>query len=417
MSFAENLVYLRQHYGVTQEGLAEQLGVSRQTVSKWEAGTNYPEMDKLLTLCDLFHVSMDDLMRGAVSIAREGDTERYDRHMNRYDASIVAGVACILFGLGAQALADAFGAPGNLQAAALLAFVVVSVTCFVIAGLGHAEFKRRNPAIEPRYGEQALEGFGRRFPVMVAAGTGLALIDVIFLLALSPDEGLIGTIASVDMDDLIMVPFMAVMAVAVGLLIWAGMQKSKYDLSELTYIARRSDLGADLPPNAVVKTPDQVRAERIMGALCGIIMLLALVVFLVWGLVPLIDQADGWHNLDKFAVKDAIRSGQGGFAVSWIAFVVGGILCGIVCTVGSVVLKSNDDWIAEARQEDAWLKYAQSDAATSDPWKRDPEKDEPVSDFKPAPNTESSPRSGYAPSSKASPSPEPTPRPEERSWK
>ena len=86
MSFAENLVYLRQHYGVTQEGLAEQLGVSRQTVSKWEAGTNYPEMDKLLTLCDLFHVSMDDLMRGAVSIAREGDTERYDRHMNRYDA-------------------------------------------------------------------------------------------------------------------------------------------------------------------------------------------------------------------------------------------------------------------------------------------------------------------------------------------
>ena len=49
MSFADNLVYLRQHYGVTQEGLAEQLGVSRQTVSKWEAGPNYPEMDKLLT--------------------------------------------------------------------------------------------------------------------------------------------------------------------------------------------------------------------------------------------------------------------------------------------------------------------------------------------------------------------------------
>ena len=72
MSFAENLVYLRQHYGVTQEELAEQLGVSRQTVGKWEAGTNYPEMDKLLALCDLFRVSMDDLVRGAVSIAKEG---------------------------------------------------------------------------------------------------------------------------------------------------------------------------------------------------------------------------------------------------------------------------------------------------------------------------------------------------------
>ena len=60
MSFADNLVYLRQHYGITQEGLAEQLSVSRQTVSKWEAGTNYPEMDKLLQLCDLFHTSLDD---------------------------------------------------------------------------------------------------------------------------------------------------------------------------------------------------------------------------------------------------------------------------------------------------------------------------------------------------------------------
>ena len=38
MSFADNLVYLRQHYGITQEGLAEQLSVSRQTVSKWKAG-------------------------------------------------------------------------------------------------------------------------------------------------------------------------------------------------------------------------------------------------------------------------------------------------------------------------------------------------------------------------------------------
>ena len=54
MSFADNLVYLRQHYGITQEGLAEQLSVSRQTVSKWKAGTNYPEMDKLLQLCDRF---------------------------------------------------------------------------------------------------------------------------------------------------------------------------------------------------------------------------------------------------------------------------------------------------------------------------------------------------------------------------
>lgn len=381
MSFAENLVYLRQHYGVTQEGLAEQLGVSRQTVSKWEAGANYPEMEKLLVLCDLFHVSMDDLMRGAVSVAKEGDTERYDRHMNRYDASIVAGVATIIAGVGASSLFEALGMPGNLEGAAFLAFVVVGVILLILGGLNHGEFKRRNPAIEPRYDAETLARFSRRFPAMTASGVGLILLDVIFLVALSPDDGSLDLVRGVRVEDLIIAPFMLIMAVAVGLLVWAGMQKSKYDLSELTYIARRSDLGADLPPTAVVKSPERLRAEQLMGVACGVIMLLATIVFLVWGFVPLLDQIGGWDGVDKFALKDAVRSGQGGFAVSWIAFAVGGILCGIVCLVGSVLAKSNEDWIAEARQEDAWIKYAQSDAAQSDPWTRGPEQaDEPASD-------------------------------------
>lgn len=375
MSFAENLVYLRQHYGITQESLAERLGVSRQTVSKWEAGTNYPEMEKLLMLCDLFHVSMDDLMRGAVSVAKEGDTERYDRHMNRYDASIVGGVATIIAGVGVNMLLDALNMPGNLESAAFLAFVVVGVMLLILGSMNHSEFKRRNPGIEPRYDAATLERFSRRFPVMTAVGVGLILLDVIFLVALSPDDNSLDFVRGINVEDLIMAPFMLVLAVAVGLLIWAGMQKSKYDLSELTYIAHRSDLGADLPPNAVVKSPERLRAEQLMGVACGVIMLLALVVFLVWGFVPLLSQG-GWDGVDKFAIKDAIRSGQGGFAVSWIAFAVGGILCGVVCLVGSVLSKSKEDWIAEARQEDAWIKYAQSDAAENDPWARGPEAQE-----------------------------------------
>ena len=183
----------------------------------------------------------------------------------------------------------------------------------------------------------------------------------------------------VRLDELIVAPFMFVLAVAVGILIWAGMQKSKYELSELTYIAHRQNLGADLPPTAVVKSPEQVRAERVMGVICGCIMLLALIVFLVWGFVPLFDQVGGWDGIDKHALKDAIRAGQGGFAISWIAFVVGGILCGIVWMIGSVLGKSQDDWIAEAKQEDAWPKYAQSDAK-EDPWARGPEQPENSSD-------------------------------------
>ena len=95
----------------------------------------------------------------------------------------------------------------------------------------------RNPAIEPRYDERTLERASRRFPLLVTAGVGLVLLDVIFLVGLAPeDDGLVAF--GLVVDDALAALFMVVLAVAVGLLVWAGMQKSKYDLSELTYIAR-----------------------------------------------------------------------------------------------------------------------------------------------------------------------------------
>ena len=64
MSFGKNLQFLLKMRGsMTQEALAEKLGVSRQTVSKWELDMVYPEMDKVLELCSLFSCSMDQLIR------------------------------------------------------------------------------------------------------------------------------------------------------------------------------------------------------------------------------------------------------------------------------------------------------------------------------------------------------------------
>ena len=64
MSLSENLQFLRQRRGVTQEQLAEELDVSRQSVSKWESGQSMPELDKLLSLSELFGVSADYLLKG-----------------------------------------------------------------------------------------------------------------------------------------------------------------------------------------------------------------------------------------------------------------------------------------------------------------------------------------------------------------
>ena len=66
MAFSDNLQFIRAQAGVTQEQLAEQLDVSRQSVSKWESGASFPEMDTLLRICDLYDVNMDTLLRGSV---------------------------------------------------------------------------------------------------------------------------------------------------------------------------------------------------------------------------------------------------------------------------------------------------------------------------------------------------------------
>ena len=62
MTFQERLITLRKQQGLSQEQLGYELGVTRQTVSKWELGVTTPEMDKLIQLNDFFHISIDELV-------------------------------------------------------------------------------------------------------------------------------------------------------------------------------------------------------------------------------------------------------------------------------------------------------------------------------------------------------------------
>ncbi len=62
MSFADRLKEYRRDQGFSQEDLADQLGVSRQAIGKWEQGQAYPEVEKLLALCAALNVSLDALV-------------------------------------------------------------------------------------------------------------------------------------------------------------------------------------------------------------------------------------------------------------------------------------------------------------------------------------------------------------------
>ncbi len=70
MTIGEKITHLRNAAGMSQEALADSLSVSRQSVSKWEMDQAQPQIDKILLICDLFHISADELLFDSITIDR-----------------------------------------------------------------------------------------------------------------------------------------------------------------------------------------------------------------------------------------------------------------------------------------------------------------------------------------------------------
>ena len=70
MTIDQKIIKLRTSKGLSQEQLAEILGVSRQSVSKWEMGQMLPQIDKVLQLSEIFGISTDELLREQIDIPK-----------------------------------------------------------------------------------------------------------------------------------------------------------------------------------------------------------------------------------------------------------------------------------------------------------------------------------------------------------
>ena len=70
-NFAENLRRIRKENNLSQEQLADKLGVSRQSVSKWESQQAYPEMDKVIQMCNMFNLNIDELLNKDIKEVKE----------------------------------------------------------------------------------------------------------------------------------------------------------------------------------------------------------------------------------------------------------------------------------------------------------------------------------------------------------
>src|SRR5690625_4999015 len=94
MNLSVKLKTLRTEKNLTQEQLAEKLQVSRSTISSWETGRSYPDLEMVIEICDCFNVSLDYLLREDEKMVRKLN---FGTKQKRWLIGIVITLAFLLF--------------------------------------------------------------------------------------------------------------------------------------------------------------------------------------------------------------------------------------------------------------------------------------------------------------------------------
>lgn len=269
MSLGENLQFLRKKNDITQEQLAEKLEVSRQSVSKWESDTTYPEMEKLVQLCQMFHVTMDDLIQKDISSLYVEDKSHYDAHMNLFSKMISLGVGLILFGLFLTTFLNGIGFSDELSSIAFFILLVIAVAIFIVMGLQHDNFQRKNPYIEDFYTEEEIDRFNKKFAIMITAGVSLILIGIILMIGLESILSQHFADTSIDGEELMCSIFLLFITIAVTTIVYAGMQKGKYEIKRYNMMHN--------------KESEEYKKDQLTGTVCGCLMMTATIIYLIFG--------------------------------------------------------------------------------------------------------------------------------------
>lgn len=181
-NFRKNLIHLRSKAGMSQEQLAGKLDVSRQSVSKWESGEAMPEMKMLTNLCDIFKVSLDDLVRGEVVNKEVPLRQEYEEAIHKYAKNTAASIFCLLFGL--SFFSDLMLLPvdeidPDLADFGLISAAFIFFTCGILMGWNGRRrfnlFRKRHKSLPPLYTDAEVNSAKKKSSLWLSIGT-LALV-------------------------------------------------------------------------------------------------------------------------------------------------------------------------------------------------------------------------------------------------
>ena len=345
MSFRDNLQHLRAERNMTQEQLAMLLGVSRQSVTKWEAERSTPELDKLLKMCQIFDCTLDDLVTGDLTArvaAPDGTDEEtsphtvpqvpagppqdicgYEEHQLKIAWKVPTGVAvillCIAFGLlfeGSAELASWNGRDG-LFVIIVLVGILVGLALLVPAGMDHAAFQKAHPFVEDFYTDEDRAAARKAFSVSLLAGVAFIFAGIGALLMLEEMA-----------ENWALFFLMLFIALGAWWIIRGGMLLGRTNVAEYN-----RSVGEDLEVEEIMGLQvDEARRDALLarrrrgsklGAICGVIMILATIVGLALLFAPVLTSA----NPDDF---EPLGTSAAWF---WVAWPVGGMICGIVALI------------------------------------------------------------------------------------
>ena len=359
MSFRDNLQYLRASKNLTQEQLAMLLGVSRQSVTKWEAERSYPEMDKLLKICELFDCTLDDLVQGDVAAAMrkresaeeqvastDGETPEsdagnatsgavsnavpakpedvvgYDEHWRTHARKIALGVGfcaisvipLVLLSPEADGTAISLGAPvANLSMFLFFALVAIGVAFIVPAAFAHGQFREEHPFVIDFYTyaqrQCAASVLGRN----IVVGVALALAGLAFL-----------SLANGSVPENVCISVMLLgFAACAAIIVYAALMRKRINVSEYNNqnVKKLNDKQIDALPvsgEERAEIRESVKRDKKTDAICGAVMIVATIIGLVW----------------LFAgASSSVSWGYNPASMFWISWVVGGLVCGIVSVI------------------------------------------------------------------------------------
>ena len=249
MILADKIIELRKKNGWSQEELAEMLGVSRQSVSKWEGAQSVPDMNRILKLSEVFGVSTDELLKDDLELPAERPVETViletrratdipevrnvsmeeavsfldfrNNHANRVSIGvmvcILSPVLLILLSGAQEAgmIALSENQAGGIGLVVLLLMVTAAVAVFVLEGIRGSGFEYfEKEAIETAYGVDGMarerrERFRGTYTWQMVAGIALCVVAAIPLF--------VTMIAAGDNEEFVYIASLALLLVLVAI--------------------------------------------------------------------------------------------------------------------------------------------------------------------------------------------------------